>query len=198
MARATLPHSPTDWDALVGDYDRIRDHIEHVVPGFKDYNRRVRQHGGFELPNPIREQTYATASGKAEFTVQPMTTHQLKPGELMMMTIRSHDQYNTTIYGLDDRYRGVHHGRRVILLNEADCAELGIAKGDLVDIKSCYEGQTRTAPSFRVYPYPIPRRCAATYFPEANVLVPINHVAEKSNTPVSKSIVITLTRRVQD
>jgi anaerobic selenocysteine-containing dehydrogenase len=114
--------------------------------------------------------------------------------QFLMMTIRSHDQYNTTIYGLEDRYRGVHHGRRVILLNEEDCREARFASGDFVDITSHFCGQLRTAPRFAVYPYPIPRRCAATYFPEANVLVPIGSVADRSNTPASKSVVISLKR----
>ena len=111
-----------------------------------------------------------------------------------MMTIRSHDQYNTTIYGLDDRYRGVKAGRRVVLMNQADMDERGLVKSDLVDIVSHHEGQTRKAEQFTVIPYPIPPTCVATYFPEANVLVPIDSVADKSNTPTSKSIVITVHR----
>jgi molybdopterin-dependent oxidoreductase alpha subunit len=193
MAQATLgARSKVDWNGLVADYDRIRERIERVVPGFERYNERARKPGGFHLPNPIRQRTFATANGKAHFTVHPLPDLRLEPGQFLMTTIRSHDQYNTTIYGLDDRYRGVYNGRRVVLLNEEDCRDAGLAKGELVDITSHFRGQTRTAPRFAVYPYPIPRRCAATYFPEANVLVPIDHVAEKSNTPASKSVVITL------
>jgi molybdopterin-dependent oxidoreductase alpha subunit len=194
IAKATLSNSHTDWDGLVANYDRIRDSVERVVPGFERFNQRVRQPGGFELPNPIRDRVFATPTGKAQFTVNALPLLQLEPGQFLMMTIRSHDQYNTTIYGLDDRYRGVHHGRRVILLNEEDCREAGLTSGDFVDITSHFCGQLRTAPRFAVYPYPIPRRCAATYFPETNVLVPIGSVAEKSNTPASKSVVISLKR----
>ena len=194
IARAALPESKTDWEGMAGNYDTIRDHIERVVPGFEGFNERVRRPGGFELPNPIREQIFTTASGKAEFTVHPMTDLELGPDQYLMMTIRSHDQYNTTVYGLDDRYRGVHNGRRVILLNEEDCRAAGFHRGDLVDITSHFENESRVATRFAVYPYPIPGRCAATYFPEANVLVPLRHVAEKSNTPASKSTVISLSR----
>jgi molybdopterin-dependent oxidoreductase alpha subunit len=194
IAKATLSNSHTDWDGLVANYDRIRDSIERVVPGFGQFNQRVRQPGGFELPNPIRDRVFPTSNGKAQFTVTALPRLRLEPGQFLMMTIRSHDQYNTTIYGLEDRYRGVHHGRRVILLNEEDCHESGFASGDFVDITSHFCGQLRTAPRFAVYPYPIPRRCAATYFPETNVLIPIGSVAEKSNTPASKSVVISLKR----
>jgi len=195
MAKATLgTRTRVDWDGLVADYDRIRERIERVIPGFDGYNERARRRGGFHLPNPIRQRTFATSTGKAHFTVHPLPDLSLEPGQFLMTTIRSHDQYNTTIYGLDDRYRGVYNGRRVILMSEDDCRDAGLAKGELVDITSHFRGQTRTATRFAVYPYPIPRRCAATYFPEANVLVPIDHVAEKSNTPASKSVVITLAR----
>jgi len=194
IAKATLASSRTDWDGLAANYDRIRDSIERVIPGFERFNHRVRQPGGFELPNPVRDRVFATPNGKAHFTVTALPRLRLESGQFLMMTIRSHDQYNTTIYGFEDRYRGVHHGRRVILLNEEDCSEAGFARGDFVDITSHFCGQVRTAPRFAVYPYPIPRRCAATYFPETNVLVPIGSVAEKSNTPASKSVVISLAR----
>jgi molybdopterin-dependent oxidoreductase alpha subunit len=194
IAKATLSNSHTDWGGLAENYDRIRDSIERVVPGFERFNQRVRQPGGFELPNLVRDRVFATPSGKAQFTVNALPDMRLEPGQFLMMTIRSHDQYNTTIYGLEDRYRGVHHGRRVILLNEEDCRDAGFASGEFVDITSHFCGQLRTAPRFVVYPYPIPRRCAATYFPETNVLVPIGSVAEKSNTPASKSVVISLKR----
>jgi molybdopterin-dependent oxidoreductase alpha subunit len=195
LARATLgTRSQVDWEDLVSDYDRIRERIERVIPGFDRYSERARQPGGFHLPNPIRQRTSILSSGRARFTVHALPDLRLEPGQFLMTTIRSHDQYNTTIYGLDDRYRGVRHGRRVVLLNEDDCREAGLSKGELVDITSHFRGEMRTAEGFAVYPYPIPRRCAATYFPEANVLVPIDSVAEKSNTPASKSVVITLAR----
>src|ERR1043165_10317116 len=188
LAAATLKErSNVDWLKLAGDYDLIREHIARVVPGFEDYNRRVRQPGGFYLPNGARERSFKTATGKAHFTVHPLPHHELKAGQFMMMTIRSHAQFNTTIYGLDDRYRGIYNGRRVVFLNPEDVREAGLAEGQLVDLTSHFNGEERTAESFIVAPYSIPRRCAATYFPAANVLVPIGSVAEKSNTPASKS-----------
>jgi molybdopterin-dependent oxidoreductase alpha subunit len=193
LAAATLhERSNIDWLKLAGDYDLIRERIEHVIPGFEDYNRRVREPGGFYLPNGARERSFKTASGKAHFTVHPLPQNNLEAGQFLMMTIRSHDQFNTTIYGLDDRYRGIRNGRRVIFLNPEDMRETGLKQGQLVDLTSHFNGEERTAPSFVVVPYSIPRRCAATYFPEANVLVPLGSVAEKSNTPASKSVIISI------
>ncbi len=193
LAVATLgSRSTVDWLGLVADYDRIRDRIERVIPGFTDYNRRVRQPGGFYLPNGPREGRFTTDTGKARFTVNPAPENRLEPGQLVMMTIRAHDQFNTTIYGLDDRYRGITRGRRVVLLNAEDLRERGLRAGDVVDLVSHFRGQTRTAPRFTVVEYDIPRGCAATYFPEANVLVPLDSVAETSNTPTSKYVVITV------
>ena len=193
LARATLgKKSSIDWQWLVDDYDRIRAHIAHVVPGFEDFNTRVRQPGGFYLPIAAREGVFNTKSSRAEFTVHELSKHDLAPGQFLMMTMRSHDQYNTTIYGLDDRYRGIHGGRRVVLLNEQDIAEVGLSAGEVVDLVSHFRGEERIASRFLVVPYSIPRRCAATYFPETNVLVPIGSVADKSNTPASKSVVISI------
>lgn len=195
LAQATLgSRSEVNWSELTFDYDRIRESIARVVPGFENYNERVRRPGGFHLPNAARERNFNTASGKATFTVHPLTDHQLQPDELLMMTIRSHDQFNTSIYGLDDRYRGIRNGRRVVLMNREDIIASGIRVGDHVDLVSHFNGEKRMARRFQVVPYDIPRRCAATYFPEANVLVPIGSVAEKSNTPASKSVVITIER----
>ncbi|HWE39430.1 MAG TPA: FdhF/YdeP family oxidoreductase [Isosphaeraceae bacterium] len=193
LARATLsPDDPTDWEGLVADYDRIRDRIEAVIPGFDDFNRRVRAPGGFLLPNSARDRDFPALGGRARFTVQAIPRHDLAPGELLLMTIRSHDQYNTTVYGLDDRYRGVYKARRVVFLHPDDIAALGLADHPLVDLVSTYAGVRRVAPRFAVVPYDIPRRCAAAYFPEANVLVPVDHFADASLTPASKSIVITV------
>jgi anaerobic selenocysteine-containing dehydrogenase len=193
LARATLDKkSSVDWQWLVDDYDRIRDHIARVVPGFEDFNARVRHPGGFYLPIAARERVFKTKSSRAEFTVHELPKHDLAPGQFLMMTMRSHDQYNTTIYGLDDRYRGIHGGRRVVLLNEKDIADVGLFAGQVVDLVSHFHDEERTAHRFLVVPYSIPRRCAATYFPEANVLVPIGSVADKSNTPASKSVVISI------
>lgn len=193
LAEAVLgPVTPVSWRALAADYDRIREHISRVIPGFEDFNARIRR-GPFSLPNAPRDRReFHTASGKAAFTVHPLPNPVLAPGSLLMMTIRTHDQFNTTIYGLDDRYRGIFNGRRVVFLNPDDMRELGVVQGQLVDLTSHFRGETRVAPRFMVAPYEIPRRCAATYFPEANVLVPIDSVAEISNTPTSKSVVITI------
>jgi len=193
LAKATLQNrSLIDWDALVANYDRIREHIEQVVPGFENYNERVRQPGGFYLPNPIRNREFSTKDGRAHFTVHPLSQIELKPDQFLMMTIRSHDQFNTTIYGLDDRYRGIRNGRRVVLLNREDIHLAGFQDGQAVDLISHFAGAERVARHFTILPYSIPRRCAATYFPEANVLVPIDYFADKSHTPASKSVVISI------
>jgi molybdopterin-dependent oxidoreductase alpha subunit len=194
IAKATLgTRSTVNWDALVQDYDRIRDHIARVIPGFDDFNAKVRQPGGFSLPNlPRDSREWATTTGKANFTIHEIPRTALKPGQLVMMSVRSHDQFNTTIYGLHDRYRGVHGARRVIFLNAIDMGELGLSARQSVDITSHFQGETRTARQFIVVPFDIPRKCAATYFPEANVLVPVNSVADRSNTPTSKYVVITV------
>jgi molybdopterin-dependent oxidoreductase alpha subunit len=193
LARATLgPRTTIDWEGLISDYDRIRELIDRVIPGFENYNQRVRQPGGFYLPNAARDRVFKTPKGKAIFTVHPLPAHELKPGQLLMMTIRSHDQFNTTIYGLNDRYRGIHNGRRVVLLNREDMHNAGVKEGQMVDLTSHFEGEERVAHRFAVVAYDIPRLCAATYFPEANVLVPLGSVAEKSNTPASKSVIISI------
>ena len=196
LASATFesrPHNDDiDWDAYMSDYDTIRDDIEKTIPGFTQYNLRIRENGGFYLPNGPREGHFTTPDGKAHFNVAKPARIELAGQQLMMMTIRSHDQFNTTIYGLDDRYRGIFNERRVILLNETDMPDRGLAPNDIVDIHSDHGGIRRTAHRFTVVPYPIPIGCAATYFPEANVLVPIDTVAVKSNTPVSKLVIITL------
>lgn len=198
LANATLgAGKPIDWDAVVADYDRIRDHIANVVPGFEEYNRRVREPDGFYLPNAAREGRFETAVGRARFTVHPIPRHPLEDGQYLMMTVRSHDQYNTTIYGLDDRYRGVKGERRVIFMNTDDMQEAGYQQGDVVDLISHYHGEERVARRFIVVPYSLPPRCTATYFPETNVLVPVDSTADRSNTPTSKSIVISL-RAAQD
>jgi molybdopterin-dependent oxidoreductase alpha subunit len=181
-----------DWDGLIANYDRIRDHIERVVPGFENYNQRVRQPGGFYLPNPIRNREFNTPDGRAHFTVNEMARIDLKQGQFLMMTMRSHDQFNTTIYGLDDRYRGIRNGRRVVFLNPEDIRRSGLRDGQTVDLTSHFEGEERIARRFVVVPYSIPRRCAATYFPETNVLVPVRNFADKSHTPASKSVVISI------
>jgi anaerobic selenocysteine-containing dehydrogenase len=185
-----VPGIPWAW--LVDDYDRIRDEIAAVIPGFEDMNRRVRGPSGFVLPNPVRERRFPTETGRALFTVHPVPLPDLAPHQLLLTTIRSHDQYNTTIYGLDDRYRGIKGGRRVVFVNAEDMAALALEAGAIVDLTSHYRGETRTVRRFKVVPYPIPRGSAAAYFPEANPLVPLGQHAPGSRTPASKSIVVEL------
>jgi molybdopterin-dependent oxidoreductase alpha subunit len=199
LARATLEHRTTvDWESLAGDYDKIRDAIERVVPGFEDYNGRVREPGGFYLPNAARNRVFNTVGGKAHFTVHELPQHNLEPDQFLMMTIRSHDQFNTSVYSLNDRYRGISNGRRVVFLNAEDIAAAGFQARQVVDLRSHFEGEERIARRFVIVPYDIPRRCAATYFPETNVLVPVRSVAAKSNTPASKSVVISIRPATED
>lgn len=193
LARAVLgPGDTVPWEDFATDYDTLRDRIARVVPGFEDYNEKVRRPGGFTLPHGPRDsRTFPTATGKANFTVNPLTAPEVPPGRLLLQTLRSHDQYNTTVYGLDDRYRGIKGGRRVVLVNPADAAELGLAEGDFVDLVSEWrDGVERRAPHFRVVHYPVARGGAAAYYPETNVLVPLDSTADISNTPTSKAVVV--------
>ena len=182
------------WTEFEADYRAVRERIAAVVPGFAEFETRVGVGGGFTLPHgPRDELTFPTPDGKARFTRNPLTVIEIPPGRLLLQTVRSHDQYNTTIYGLNDRYRGVHGGRRVVFVNPDDLAELGIADGTIVDLVSEWsDGSQRRAPAFRVVAYPIARQCAATYFPEANVLVPLDSTADESKTPTSKQIIVRL------
>jgi anaerobic selenocysteine-containing dehydrogenase len=192
LASATLDLD-LGWKAMEQDYGVIRDHISRVIPGFTDFNTRVQD--GFALPHAPRDsRTFNTLTGKARLTVNPLEILQVPAGRLVLQTVRSHDQYNTTIYGLDDRYRGVKAGRRVVFVNPSDLAELGFADGDLVNLVSEWEGVERVAPGFRVISYPTSRGCCAAYFPETNVLVPLDSTADVSNTPTSKSVIIRLAR----
>lgn len=196
LAKATLgSRSKVDWDGMVADYDNIRDSIERVIVGCEDYNRRVREPGGFYLPNPPREGEFDTATEKARFRSSRLETTVLEPGRLLLTTIRSHNQFNTTIYDLDDRYRGIDGERRVILMNDGDISDRGLKQGQVVDLTSYFEDGERHADHFIVVPYPIPRDCAAAYFPEANPLVPLKSFADRSGTPTSKSIVISIRAR---
>ncbi len=192
LAEATLKDSQVPWKWLVEDYDRIRDIIEQTIPGFDNYNQRVRNEGGFYLPNGARDGHYHTQTGKANFTINPVPDLKIDADEFIMMTIRSHDQFNTTIYGLDDRYRGIYQARRVVLMNKKDIKKIKCEAGDEVDLIGYYEGEKRIAPKFKIVEYPIPEKCLATYFPEANVLVPINSYADRSYTPTSKYVVVKL------
>ena len=199
LARAVLgPDHPVPWEDLRADYDRIRDAIADVVPGCTDYNARVRQPDGFQLPHPPRDsREFPTTTGKANFSVEPLQWVPVPAGRLVLQTLRSHDQYNTTIYGLDDRYRGVKGGRRVVFVNPIDIAALGLSDGARVDLISEYTGasgelEERRAEDFLVVAYSTPVGNAAAYYPETNPLVPLDHTAAKSNTPVSKAIVVRL------
>lgn len=193
IAEATLKASKVNWSALVSNYDLIRDKIEATIPGFDDYNKRVRRKGGFYLPNNSRKGDFTpTHTGKANFTINTVSDVKLEKDQFVMMTIRTHDQYNTTIYGLDDRYRGVLNERRVIFMNADDMRAQNLQKLDTVDLISYFNGEQRVAKKFLVIPYSIPRQCTATYFPEANVLVPLKSVAHTSNTPASKTVVISI------
>lgn len=195
LAKATLSKKGMDWDKLIANYDGIRDLIERSIPGFQGYNERVRKPGGFYLPNAARRGTFNTSTEKANFTINALSVHQLAPDEFLMMTIRSHDQYNTTIYGLHDRYRGIHNGRRVLFINESDMRKSNLKKGDKVNIISTYDGVIRRADDFVIVPYNIPTQNIATYFPEANAVIPYNRFADKSQTPISKSVVVKIERR---
>ena len=181
------------WQEFASNYDLIRERIARVVPGFEDYNRRVRA-GPFHLPNGPRDRReWKTANGRANFVVAPISLRALASAGFLMMTIRTHDQFNTTVYGLDDRYRGVFGGRRVVFMHEDDIAQRGLQQGQRVDLINRHGGIERVARAFMVAPYRIPRGCVATYFPEANVLVPIDSVAARSNTPTSKYVVVEIT-----
>jgi molybdopterin-dependent oxidoreductase alpha subunit len=196
LAAALLgENKPIDWLAARDNYDVIRNHIEGAIAGFDNYNARVRQPDGFYLPNGPREGRFTTTSGKALFTINELPSIDVRPGHLVMMTIRSHDQYNTTIYGLDDRYRGIRNERRVVLMNEKDMAALFLEQRELVDLVGEYNGVTRTAELFHVIKFDIPQGCCATYFPETNCLVPIDSFADRSKTPVSKFIEIRIEKR---
>jgi molybdopterin-dependent oxidoreductase alpha subunit len=181
------------WAQFAADYAAVRRVIAAVVPGFADFEARIAG-DGFTLPHPPRdERKFTTPSGRAVFTVNRSSGIDVPPGRLLLQTVRSHDQYNTTIYGLDDRYRGIRGGRRVVFVSPDDLAELGIADGSVVDVVSEWaDGVQRRATAFRVVSYPTARGCAAAYFPEANVLVPLDSTAEGSNTPTSKQIIVRL------
>jgi molybdopterin-dependent oxidoreductase alpha subunit len=196
LAEATLgTKGPVDWAGLRGDYRRIRRHIERVVPGFEDYELRVAEPGGFVLPHPPRDsRSFPTASGRAHFTVSQVETIDVPPGHLLLQTLRSHDQFNTTIYGLSDRYRGIEGGRNVVMLSPADIQGLGLRSGELVDIVAHWPDDEvdRRVHGFRVVEYDTPPGTAAAYYPETNPLVPLGSTAEHSNTPTSKSVVVRL------
>jgi anaerobic selenocysteine-containing dehydrogenase len=191
----SMPHA--DWAALEGDYSLIRRHIAAVIPGFDDFEQRIQKGRTLFLPNGPRDgRSFATATGKAVFTENPLEYPFIPSGRLLLQTLRSHDQYNTTIYGKDDRYRGIHGGRRVIMVNPKDIQKLGFVEGDIVDLVSEWrDGVERRAEEFRIVAYSTPRGNAAAYYPETNVLVPLDSTADVSGTPTSKSVIVRLERR---
>jgi molybdopterin-dependent oxidoreductase alpha subunit len=195
IARRTLEDRlAIPWEAFADDYSLIRERIERVVPGCYDYQKRVEQPGGFVLDHPVRDRReFPTATGKGNFTVNHLEVLRLPPGRLLLQTLRSHDQFNTTIYGLEDKYRGIKGGRRVVFVSPADIAELGLADGQYVDlISEWHDGVERRATDFRVVAYPTAQGCAASYYPETNVLVPLDSTADISHTPTSKSVIVRL------
>ena len=199
LAEAVLGNKTTvDWAAMLESYDVIRDSISRVVAGCEDYNEKVRVDGGFYLPNKPRSGQFPTETGKAKFIASPLPKIELKTGEMLMTTIRSHDQFNTTVYKENDRYRGINGSRRIIFMNETDIAERDLRAGQVVDLTSYFDDGERNAERFIVVPYPIPKNCCATYYPETNVLVPHGSVAEKSNCPTSKSVIITAAPHLHD
>lgn len=191
-----LPNTPkANWLAMRDDYSIIRKHIEAVLSGFENFEERIQNPGGFVLPHPPRDaRKFDTASGKAHFTGNELEFIRVPAGRLVLQTLRSHDQYNTTIYGKDDRYRGIHGGRRVVLINADDITELGFTDGDMVHLISEFQGTERRAENFRIVSYSTPKGCAAAYYPETNVLVPLDSVADTSGTPTSKSVIVRLER----
>ena len=188
-----LERSGVPWKNLSENYNLIRDLIENTIPGFEDYNTRIKSESGFYLPNPPRDsRTFKTKNGLANFISNDLSF--AKSSDFMMMTIRSHDQYNTTIYGLDDRYRGIKNGRRVVLMNENDMSKHGFPKDSLVDLSSEMKSGLIVSPKWFVVPYDIPEGNVATYFPESNMLIPLDSVADGSNTPTSKSVPIKISK----
>ena len=192
IARHTLAESKTLWKSWASNYDEVREVIEKVIPGFQDFNTRLRKKGGFILPNSLREKTFPTPSGKAQFTINEVPDLSLPDSSFRMMTIRSHDQFNTSIYGLIDRYRGIKNDRKIVMMNKKDMDALGLKPKQKVNLSNPLSPDTLHLSGFSVVPYPIPLGCIATYFPEANALISIQHTAKTSQTPIYKSSIITV------
>ena len=201
MAMATLANTKVDWLALVANYDRIRELIERTVPGFENYNQRIRHPGGFRMPLPPTERVWPTPTGKAMFSVFHGVHENVQvDGEdvMRLVTLRSHDQYNTTIYALDDRYRGVFGRRDVLFMNEQDMANMGLEHGDRVDISTALPGSHQRLEDITLVAYSIAPGTVGAYYPEANVLVPLNYLDEESGTPSYKSVPVRLTLRSKE
>lgn len=202
IAEATVGNGVVNWSELAQDNDRIRDHIEATIPGFENYNERLRKPRGFHLRNAASHREWNTTNGKATFSnvaLPSETVHQRANkggGNFALQTFRSHDQYNTTVYGLDDRYRGVYGERQVIFIHPADLETMSAAAGDRIDVVTeSNDGIERVAENFRFVPYDIPRGSIAGYYPELNVLVPLGSAGDESDTPTSKSIMVSFRKR---
>ncbi|WP_293752111.1 FdhF/YdeP family oxidoreductase [uncultured Paraglaciecola sp.] len=202
LATLTLPKSEINWQQMRDDYRLIRDGIAKVIPGFENFNQRIEELGEFELPNAVRDdRKFVTSTGKANFVVHDIESIHVPKGCLLMMTIRSHDQFNTTVYTDNDRYRGIHGSRRVVFVNADDLNDLALRNGQLVDIHSHWPNEQikiRMIEDFILVEYDIPCGCAAAYYPETNDLIPLSSVADKSNTPAYKSVVISLHKADKD
>lgn len=203
IAHATLGSDKVDWLAYAADYSLVRDAMESIFDGFENYNERIAKPGGFHLRVASREREWLTDTGKANFIVHnieqdtPIRRAKQQHGDKLMtlMTTRSHDQYNTTIYAMDDRYRGVFGQRRVVFINPEDLLMLGFKAGEWVDMSTVWDdGIERHANRFLLVEYDIPRGCIGAYYPETNPLVPLNSVGDVCNTPTSKSIPVLLQR----
>ncbi len=193
IAQTTLKSkTKTEWKSLSQNYDLIREKIESVIDGFEDYNQRIRKAGGFYLPNCNREGKFQTQDGKAHFTVNALPQNEIGKGNFILMTVRSHDQFNTTIYGFDDRYRGIKNSREVVMMHEDDMKTIGVASEDFVNITSHFNGQKRELRDFQVVPYMISKGCVGVYFPEGNVLVAIDNKSPESFCPASKFVEVSI------
>ena len=193
MGMACFGEDPFEWRGLIDNHDATRELIESVLPGFSNYNDRVREKGGFYLPNGPRDgPTWNTPSGKAVFHSHSLLVKTISEDRFILMTVRSHDQYNTTIYGMDDRYRGIYNSRRIVMMNRDDMNTRGLSPMEEVDLTSHHQGREILAEQWKVVPYDIPQGNLAAYFPEANVLVPLDSVAKGSNTPTSKWVEVSL------
>jgi len=177
---------------MSADYSIIRDHIEKVIPGFENFNQRIQNGNEFYLPNNAKDLDFSIIGGRAKFKSHPLTKFTVEEKEYILMTIRSHDQFNTTIYGLNDRYRGIFNERRIVFMNKDDMKARDLKEQDVVNLKSEFNCSARVAKNFKVISYDIPKNCCATYFPETNVLVPLDSFAHTAKTPASKSVIITI------
>jgi anaerobic selenocysteine-containing dehydrogenase len=194
MAKASLPHTKTPWDDYAGDYDVIRDKMAEAIEGFEDFNRRVRQPLGFRLRQPARELVFLTDTKRANFSASVLAEAVPAPGRLVLATVRSHDQWNTTIYSDDDRYRGVKNLRTLVFMNNEDMKDRNLKKFDLVDLTSfAKDGSTRSVRGYRAIPYNLPRGCVIGYMPELNVLCPMGDYSPQSDQPLMKHVIVEVT-----